>query len=186
MGYRIRVQAAVETAKISIPTIVQALLNRTDMDACNRRLASWSARLVEQAGIQLETVGREHIEPGQTYVVMSNHQSHYDIPVVFAATGIPLRMVAKKELFSIPIMGRAMRDSGFVELDRRHRRRAIAQLAGARERLSALGLSVWIAPEGTRSTTGTLLPFKAGGFHMAKAAQLPILPVSLKGTFDVH
>ncbi len=186
MGYWILAQAAWETAVISVPTILQAAIGRTDMAACNARLASWSKRLVAQAQIKMQVEGREHIADGTPYIVMSNHQSHYDIPVVFQATGIPLRMIAKKELFSIPLMGRAMTESGFVEIDRKARRKAITQLGNAEQRLKQLGLSVWIAPEGTRSTDGTVGAFKTGGFHLAKSARVPILPVTVRGTHDVH
>ena len=104
--------AAYETAKISVPTIFDALRGGANMRVCDRRLDSWSRHLVEQAGLEIETLGREHIEPGKSYVVMSNHQSHYDIPVMFQSLGLSIRMVAKKELFRIPIMGGGMHGAG--------------------------------------------------------------------------
>jgi 1-acyl-sn-glycerol-3-phosphate acyltransferase len=106
-------KAAFETFKISVPTLWDAALQRTDYRRCDIRLASWSRHLVTQAGIVIETSGRENLSPGETYVVMSNHQSHYDIPVIFQALSIPVRMVAKAELFRLPVFGRAMLDSGF-------------------------------------------------------------------------
>jgi 1-acyl-sn-glycerol-3-phosphate acyltransferase len=177
--------AAFQTAKISIPTIIDGLLGRVSARVCDRRLDGWSRALVEQARIQLEVTGREHVALGESYVVMSNHQSHYDIPVVFQSLGIPLRMVAKKELFGIPIMGRAMRESGFVEVDRGRHARAVRSLSSARERLERDGTSVWIAPEGTRSKTGELGKFKRGGFHLAVDAGLRILPIAIDGSRNV-
>lgn len=174
--------AALETVKISVPTIVDGLRGRVSPRVCDARLDRWSRRLVEQARIRLEVTGREHVVAGESYVVMSNHQSHYDIPIVFQALRIPLRMVAKKELFEIPVMGRAMRYSGFVEVDRGRHARAVRSLASARERLQADGTSVWIAPEGTRSRTGALGSFKRGGFHLAIDAGLRVLPVSIDGS----
>jgi 1-acyl-sn-glycerol-3-phosphate acyltransferase len=178
--------AAFETAKISIPTIVDGLRGTVDPRVCDRRLDSWSRKLLEQAHVSIEATGLEHIEPGRSYIVMSNHQSHYDIPVLFQALKIPIRMVAKTELFRIPIMGPGMRASGFVELDRGNRRQAIASLGLARERLLEDHTSLWIAPEGTRSKDGQLLEFKRGGFHLAMASELPILPVTISGSIEVH
>jgi 1-acyl-sn-glycerol-3-phosphate acyltransferase len=184
-SYGVLLHTAFETAKISVPTVVDALLGRTDYERCNQRLHSWSKNLVEHARISLETHGLAHVTPGQSYVVMSNHQSDYDIPVLFQALGIPLRMVAKTELFRIPIFGQAMLDSGFIEIDRKNRRSAVASLQLAKDRIVRDRLSVWIAPEGTRSRTGELAPFKSGGFHLALDVGVPILPVTLRGTIDV-
>jgi 1-acyl-sn-glycerol-3-phosphate acyltransferase len=178
--------AAFETAKISVPTILDGWLGRVDARVCDQRLDRWSKRLLRIAKVNVVASGREHIVPGESYVVMSNHQSHFDIPVVFQALGIPLRMVAKRELFRIPIMGSAMRYSGFVEVDRARRTSAMRSLTAARERLRRDGTSVWIAPEGTRSTTGEMSKFKRGGFYLAVDAQLKILPVAVDGTLRIH
>lgn len=177
--------AALQTAKISIPTIWDGLRGRVDPRICDARLDGWSRCLVKQARIELAVLGKEHVQSGQSYVVMSNHQSHYDIPVLFQALGISLRMVAKKELFEIPVMGSAMRYSGFVEVDRGRHAKAVRSLNSARERLERDGTSVWIAPEGTRSKTGELGSFKRGGFHLAVDAGLPILPVAIDGSRNV-
>ena len=179
-------KAAVETAKISVPTIVDAVVGRTNYVVCDERLDSWSRRLLNQAGITLQIEGRHRLDRAKNYVVMSNHQSHYDIPVMFQALGIRVRMIAKTELFKIPIFGRAMLDSGFVELDRSNRRRALESMRLAKQRIARDGLSIWIAPEGTRSKTGRMGEFKTGGFYLALDAGVPILPVSIDGTIDVH
>jgi 1-acyl-sn-glycerol-3-phosphate acyltransferase len=178
-----------ETFKISAPTVLDALLGRVTMAACDARLASWSQRLCDHAGIKLHVEGREHLQPGQTYVVMSNHESLYDIPVMFVAMGTAgargnLRMVTKTELFRIPIFGAAMKNAGFVEIDRKNRQRAIESLAEAKQKLAG-GTHVWISPEGTRSTTGELQPFKKGPFQLALDAMLPVLPAALIGTRQV-
>ncbi|HWO13232.1 MAG TPA: lysophospholipid acyltransferase family protein [Polyangiaceae bacterium] len=177
--------AAFETLKICVPTIVDGWLGRVDSQICTQRLDSWSRALLEVAKVNVLTIGREHVQPGESYVVMSNHQSHFDIPVVFQALGIPLRMVAKKELFRIPVMGSAMRYSGFVEVDRARRTSAVRSLSAARERMMRDHTSVWIAPEGTRSKTGEVGKFKRGGFHLAVDAGLRILPVSVDGTLRI-
>jgi 1-acyl-sn-glycerol-3-phosphate acyltransferase len=178
--------AAYETAKICVPTVVDGVLARIDPRICDRRLDNWSKGLLRAARVQVETAGRENLVPGESYVVMSNHQSHFDIPVVFQALGIPVRMVAKRELFRIPLMGSAMRYAGFVEVDRARHTRAMRSLREARVRLERDGLSVWIAPEGTRSLDGVLGKFKRGGFSLAVEAGLRILPVVVDGSLRVH
>jgi 1-acyl-sn-glycerol-3-phosphate acyltransferase len=172
-----------ETFVISLPTVIDAALGRVKKDVCDDRLASWSRRIVTRAKMKVEVSGREHMGPGKTYLVMSNHQSHYDVPVLFYVLGANLRMITKVELFKIPIFGGAMHEAGFIAIDRSSRVRAIESLKTARETLAS-GVHVWIAPEGTRSKTGSLLPFKKGGFNLALEAGLPILPVSIQGTRD--
>ena len=179
-----------ETLRISAPTVLDALLGRVTMASCDARLALWSQRLCDHAGIKLHVEGREHLRPGQTYVVMSNHESLYDIPVMFVAMAMPgshgnLRMVTKTELFRIPIFGAAMKNAGFVEIDRKNRQRAIESLNEAKQKLAG-GTHVWISPEGTRSTTGELQPFKKGPFQLALDAMLPVVPAALVGTREVH
>lgn len=184
-SYGVLLHAAIETAKISLPTVIDAVAGRTSYARCTERLDSWSRKLVDHAKIELQTTGIEHLQQGRSYVVMSNHQSDYDIPVLFQALQIPLRMVAKTELFRIPLFGQAMLDSGFIELDRQNRRRAMESLKLAQRRITQDGLSVWIAPEGTRSKSGVMGPFKSGGFYLAIDTEASILPVSIDGTHSV-
>jgi 1-acyl-sn-glycerol-3-phosphate acyltransferase len=175
--------AMYETLVISFPTVVDGALGRVRKDVCDARLDSWGKKIVGHARMEVEVVGREHLVPGQTYLVMSNHQSHYDIPVLFYVLGPNLRMITKTELFRVPIWGAAMRESGFIAIDRSNRQRAVESLRVAQESLKS-GVHIWIAPEGTRSRTGELLPFKKGGFALSLDAGLPILPVAIQGTRD--
>ncbi len=182
--------AAVETLRISAPTVLEATLGRGAPHAVyDARLRSWSRRLLEHARADLRVEGLEHLgqrgQGGEVFVIMSNHQSLYDIPALFCALPISLRMVAKQELFRVPVWGRAMHSAGFVAIDRRDRERAIESLAIAKAKMQGEGVSIWIAPEGTRSRTGELGPFKSGGFHLALDAGLRILPVSIRGTFEL-
>lgn len=173
-----------ETLRISVPTLVEAVFGRVTSEVCDQRLHSWSRRVLDQAEVKIEVFGLEHIQPREQYVVMSNHQSHYDIPVLFQALGVPIRMVAKRELYKIPIFAHAMRAAGFIEIDRRDRDQAIRALRSARESLHET-VSIWIAPEGTRSRSGRLAPFKKGGFYLALQTGLRILPVTITGTRDI-
>jgi|SRR6188768_691514 len=172
------------TLRISVPTLFDALVGRLTPEVCDARLAWWSKRLLGQAEVSLQVSGVEHARSAPAFVVMSNHQSLYDIPALFQTLPLRLRMVAKAELFRIPIWAQAMRVAGFVELDRSARERAIESLDRAKGTL-ARGTSIWIAPEGTRSQDGSLGPFKLGGFHLALGAGAPILPVSIAGTRDI-
>jgi 1-acyl-sn-glycerol-3-phosphate acyltransferase len=175
-----------ETLVISVPTIIDSALGRVTKEISDARLDTWARAVIEHAGVQIDVVGQEHLAAAATrsMVVMSNHQSLYDIPVVFRVFGTNLRMVTKKELFDIPIFGQALERGGFIRIDRGNRREALASLSHAK-RVVADGTHVWIAPEGTRSRTGELLPFKKGGFNLALESGFPIIPVSLVGTRDV-
>lgn len=172
-----------ETLAVSVPTVVDAIKGRTTKELCDQRLARWCRAVIDNASIELVVVGRENMAPGETFLVMSNHQSLYDIPVLFRAIGPNVRMITKRELFHVPIFGGALEAAGFIAIDRRDRNAAIRSLESA-VALLAGGTHVWIAPEGTRSRTGELLPFKKGAFYLAFEAGLPILPVTVSGTRD--
>ena len=172
-----------ETLAISVPTVIDAFRGSVTKAICDARLDRWSRNIVHNAGIELEVVGREHMRPAETYLVMSNHQSLYDIPVLFQVVGPNIRMITKQELFKVPIFGNALAAGGFISIDRSNRHTAIRSLERARA-LLASGTHVWIAPEGTRSLTGQLGPLKKGAFYLALESGLPILPVTLRGTRD--
>jgi 1-acyl-sn-glycerol-3-phosphate acyltransferase len=172
-----------ETLAISWPTVLEALRGRVTKQVCDERLGHWAQAVLQNSQITLEVSGREHQRPNETYLVMSNHQSLYDIPVLFDVVGPNIRMITKKELFKVPIFGGALAAAGFIRIDRSNRNEAIRSLQRASD-LLASGTHVWIAPEGTRSRSGKLLPFKKGAFYLALAAGLPILPVTLRGTRD--
>jgi 1-acyl-sn-glycerol-3-phosphate acyltransferase len=173
-----------ETLAICWPTLIDAARGRMDKATIDQRLADWAVKVTDHVGAEVKVEGREHLAPGKTFLVMSNHQSLYDIPVIFRVIGSNLRMVAKKELFQVPVFGKAIELGGFINIDRSDRAAAIASLESAKKTLAS-GTHVWMAPEGTRSRSGALLPFKKGGFNLALEAGLPILPVTLSGTRDI-
>lgn len=178
---RLTLLSVYETLAICVPTVVDAATGRITKARCDTRLERWSSQIVSGVRMHLTVNGRAHMVSGETYVVMSNHQSHYDVPVLFHVLGSNLRMVAKQELFHVPIFGAAMREAGFISVDRKNRQSAIQSLAEAKPMLRA-GTHLWIAPEGTRSLDGKVGAFKKGGFVLAQELDLRILPVTLSGT----
>jgi 1-acyl-sn-glycerol-3-phosphate acyltransferase len=170
-----------QTLRISVPTIWDALRGSLTPEACDRRLEQWSRAIVERAKIDLSVAGVEHLSAGESYVLMSNHQSLYDVPVIYRAVPGRIRMVAKQELFRVPVWGRAMRDAGFIAVDRDSRERSRQTLLESGKNLQP-GTSIWIAPEGTRSKDGKLGPFRKGGFHLALQSGCRIAPITIVGT----
>jgi len=173
-----------QTLRISVPTIWDGLRGTLTPEVCDRRLAEWSRAIVERAHIELGVRGAEHATRGESFVLMSNHQSLYDVPVIYQALDRRIRMVAKKELFRVPVWGRAMARAGFIALDRQSRERSRRTLMDSAEVLGK-GTSIWIAPEGTRSRDGSLGEFRKGGFHLALQSGCRILPITIIGTRNV-
>ncbi len=172
-------------ARITAPSlfeVVRGTLTRTNID---ERARWFGHRVVELLDIELVATGAEQVPLDRAYVYMSNHQSHLDVPMLYATLPSPtIRMLGKTELFQIPLWGRALRAAEFIEVDRKNHARAVESLHRARE-LIADHVSIWIAPEGTRSRDGRIGKLKKGGFHLALDAQVPIVPVALRGTIDV-
>lgn len=130
-------------------------------------------------GIRYRAAGLENL-PARSALFISNHQSNVDPPVLYRALHPRLHFVYKAELQAIPILARAFNIAGFIPIERRNRDNALAALATGAAALRA-GTSFVMFPEGTRSRTGELLPFKKGGFVMAINAQAPIVPVAISG-----
>lgn len=154
-----------------------------------RRYYGWFARFwgrlgITMAGITMTVVGEEHLPDGPI-IVMSNHASNFDILAMQGYFPRQLSWIAKKELFSIPVFGWSMRRGGYIPLDRGDGRKALKSMDEAASQIRS-GTSVILFPEGTRTRDGQLLPFKRGGFLLAVKAGVPVVPVSIVGSFAIN
>jgi len=138
---------------------------------------------VRMAGVKIARQGLENLRPRQCYIFMSNHVSNLDPPVLIPSIPGRCSVLVKKELFRTPILGTGMRLADLVPVDRADRESAIESVNAAR-RVLAKGLHMLIYPEGTRSADGRLLPFKKGPFHLAMDSGVPVIPVTLLGTYE--
>ena len=132
------------------------------------------------AGIRTRVAGREHLRGGEAVVFCCNHQSNIDPPILFRALHPRLHILFKRELTKLPLLGKAFQIGGFVPIDRSSREQSMAAIEQAAASLRS-GNSFLTFPEGTRSRTGALLPFKRGPFLMALKAQVPVVPVAIQG-----
>jgi 1-acyl-sn-glycerol-3-phosphate acyltransferase len=135
------------------------------------------------AGIRYHVSGREHVPSNRALVFCSNHQSNVDPPVLFRALHRRLHILYKAEMSKLPVLGRVLQVGGFIPVPRDQREAAIEAIDKAADSVRS-GNSFLIFPEGTRSRTAQLLPFKKGGFIMAIKAQAPIVPVAISGGRD--
>jgi 1-acyl-sn-glycerol-3-phosphate acyltransferase len=129
----------------------------------------------------VEIIGKEKIEKGRSYIIVSNHQSAFDILAIVTTLGIQFRWVIKKELLKVPLFGYALYASRNIFIDRSNPKRAIESINRGVERLHP-GTGVIFFAEGTRSRDGKIHDFKKGAFVMAVARRLPILPVTVSGS----
>ena len=145
------------------------------------RTARAAARL---AGVRVETVGLDRLDLSRSYIFMANHVSNVDPPLLIPALPRRTSVLVKKELFRVPVLGRAMRMARLVPIDRANKEAAIASVRNAAGVIEA-GIDMTVFPEGTRSHDGRMLPFKKGPFYMAMETGVSIVPVTVLGTFEI-
>lgn len=144
-------------------------------------MRSWGRTLLWLNGMTLEVAGLEHIDPNRPAIYMANHASMLDIPVLIAALPVHLRFIFKKSILFIPFLGQAIYAMGMIPIDRGNRHKASKSLREAGNRIRG-GFHVLIFPEGTRTASGTLLPFKKGGFRLALEEGIDIVPITICNT----
>jgi 1-acyl-sn-glycerol-3-phosphate acyltransferase len=167
--------------------ILKSLFGTISRRWCDAELQRWSKRLLQLFQIRCAVINPYHISPqkGRATIVMCNHASLLDIPLSLQAfPDASLRMLAKKELASIPIMGGGMVAAEFPFINRKNRRQAIQDLEKVNKLLES-GIVMWIAPEGTRSDTGQLGSFKKGGFITAITTKAIIIPIGIRGAYQI-
>ena len=145
----------------------------------------WARQVLKAAGTPVIAEGLESIPRNQPVIYASNHSSMFDIWALFATLPGSVRFVAKRELFKIPLLGAAMHAAGHIPIDRAARKKAFEAYDEAARTIQRGTSSIIVFPEGTRSRTGELLPFKNAPFGLAIAAQVPIVPVYVHHTFEI-
>lgn len=153
----------------------------------DRKFTDWAHWVLDNLHCRLEVEGSEHIPHGEPFVVVANHQSKYDIPVLVAALGRAVGFVAKRELFWVPGMAYWMREIQMLPLDRRSVVRGADTLAQLGPALKAHNRAFVIFPEGTRTRAAdrSVQPFKRGAIRLASEHDLPVLPLALDGTWQL-
>ncbi len=153
---------------------------RKEIDALSRK---WAKKILDIVKVSYEVFNPYDIQLqlDHRYIIMSNHCSHYDIPLIFMTLDGSIRMMSKKELFRVPIWGCAMKIAECLSIDRDNRKQAAQDLKIVKEKMQT-GIIPWIAPEGTRSRTGKLQPFKKGGFMIARQTKAIIIPIGIRGS----
>lgn len=144
----------------------------------------WAWSILRLLLLPVTVEGRENVQQGQSYVFMANHQGAFDIFLVYAFLHHEFKWMMKKSLFDIPFVGMACRRAGFIAVDKSSRRAIAQTMIDARNVLQG-GASLCMFPEGARSFTGHMGFFRRGGFQLADSLQLPIVPITIDGSFDV-
>lgn len=179
----ILVYVVLATIVMATVTIVVALFSRNG-NAPHLVARAWARSILFVSGIHVHVNGLENLNVDGSCILMPNHQSNFDIPVLLGCLPIQFRWLAKSELFKIPIFGRGMRGCGYISIDRSNRKSAFQSLAEAAAKIRN-GVSVLIFPEGTRSRDGRILPFKKGGFVLSVDAGVPIVPIVIFNTWSI-
>ena len=172
---------SVYTAVLGSVSLTSMLVDRRGRTA-HRCARAWSRLILATTGVRVRTRGRKRVEPGRSYVFVSNHQSIYDFPILITSIPFELRILAKASLGAFPVLGWHLRYTGHLLVDRERAGRATLRKVGG---LMRRGHSLIVFPEGTRSIGGEVLRFKRGLFLLAIEAGLPVVPVAVRGSRHV-
>jgi 1-acyl-sn-glycerol-3-phosphate acyltransferase len=180
------------TILLSIAALISFFLDRS-FKTYHLLTKIFSSGVLYISGVKVKIYGLENIDPKATYVFVSNHASHFDIAVLQWSIPNQLAMIFKKELLKIPIFGWQLKLGPYIMVDRKSPESGMRSIEEAKELMKTKSISVLVFPEGTRSRTGELLPFKRGAFHLAAKVGFPIVPVTIidsdkimpKGTFKL-
>jgi len=175
--------AILATIVLFIPITLAATFSSTGNFAFNlSKLWAWALLIATR--VRTRIVGKEKIKKGQSYIIISNHQSQFDILALVTRLGIQFRWIIKKELLKIPLFGYALLASRNIFIDRSNTKGSIESINRGMKRLPK-GTCIMVFAEGTRSPDGKIHPFKKGGFVLAIDYGLPILPITINGSRKV-
>ncbi|MBI1723343.1 MAG: 1-acyl-sn-glycerol-3-phosphate acyltransferase [Gemmatimonadetes bacterium] len=169
---------AVLAAAVRWPRVPGGVYDTTGRD--------WARLILRGSGVKVTIEGAEHLSRADPQIVAANHASFFDILAILAWLPVPVKFIAKKELFGIPLWGPALTAAGHVRLDRARPREALEVYASAGKQINERKLTMLVFPEGTRTRTGELLPFKKGAFVLAITAGVPVVPAYVAGTFGIQ
>jgi len=144
----------------------------------------WAKIIVWVSGVKVKTEGLEHVRGEGPFLFMSNHQGSYDIFALEAYLPFHFKWLAKKELFSIPVLGWAMAAAGYIPIDREGTRKTVEAMNEAARKIQE-GMSLVIFPEGSRSPDGSIQPVKKGVFTSAIISKVPIIPIAITGSREI-
>jgi 1-acyl-sn-glycerol-3-phosphate acyltransferase len=172
---------SVYTVVLGTASLVSSLFDRRG-DFGHKCARAWSWLILKTSGVQVDVTGLERLDPSRSYIFAANHQSIYDIPILFASVPFQLRILAKESLGKIPFMGWHLQRTGHVLVDRSKSGAGIMKKMAwlVRQRHSLI-----LFPEGTRSTDGRVGRFKGGSFLIALEAGLPVVPISIQNSRHV-
>ncbi|CAM2923011.1 lysophospholipid acyltransferase family protein [Legionella worsleiensis] len=175
------------TSAVSVRSIFKYYFSTPTRPWVDKNIHRWIDQLLNKVKVDYKVVNEFNVQPqpGEATILMCNHSSAYDIPLGFKAfPQNSIRMLAKKELSRVPLLGKGMKAAEFPFVDRKNRYQAIKDLEYAKQLMES-GIIIWIAPEGTRSKDGKLAPFKKGAFITAIQARATIIPIGIRGAFDI-
>ena len=180
----ITVVAGVTATIVAVASIAVTVVINDSSPLIEKIIRVWSRVWLAASGTKLEVEGAENIDPNRSYVVVANHLSALDIMACLLAVPLPIRFLAKKELFRVPVLAQGMRMVGIIEVDREARGAVHSEVNRQSRELIEKGRSLIIYAEGTRPRNGVMKPFKKGAFTMAIRSGLPVLPLSIHGSYE--
>jgi len=178
------VVAGVTATIVAVASIAVMVVINDSSPLIEKVIRAWSRVWLAASGTKLEVEGAENIDPNRSYVVVANHLSTLDIMACLLAVPLPIRFLAKKELFRVPVLAQGMRMVGIIEVDREARGAVHSEVNRQSRELIEKGRSLIIYAEGTRPRNGVMKPFKKGAFTMAIRSGLPVLPLSIHGSYE--
>jgi len=180
----VTVVAGVTATIVAVALIAVMVVINDSSPMIEKIIRGWSRVWLVASGTKLEIEGAENIDPNRSYVVVANHLSALDIMACLLAVPLPIRFLAKKELFRVPVLAQGMRMVGIIEVDREARGAVHSEVNRQSRELIEKGRSLIIYAEGTRPRNGVMKPFKKGAFTMAIRSGLPVLPLSIHGSYE--